>query len=254
MPETDPVLLERRDDVGWLVLRRAVTNALDESLIEALSVLLDTARKEEGLAGLVLTGSNDKFFSIGLDLPQLLSLGREDMRRYYRRFRETCLTLYTFPKPIVAALNGHAVAGGCILALCCDYRFMAAGRRRMGLNEIHLGVPVPYVADCVLRHLVGARQAREIVDGGEFYEPDDLLRLGLVDRVVPAANLPEIAGAKAQSLGRAPGGVFSKIKRDRTEAVEAEIRARMADKEDDFLDSWFSPAARSRLAEAAERF
>lgn len=77
------------------------------------------------------------------------------------------LALYTLPKPVVAAITGHAIAGGCILALCCDYRFISEGRKLMGLNEVKLGVPVPYLADRVLHALVGTRYAREIIESGE---------------------------------------------------------------------------------------
>ncbi len=254
MPDSDPVLLERGEDIGRLVLNRGVTNALDESLIDGLASGLEAARIDDRLLGLVLTGSNDKFFSIGLDLPRLLAMSRETVRAFYRRFTDVCLELYTFPKPVVAAISGHAVAGGCILTLCCDYRLIAVGRHKMGLNEIHLGVPIPVAAECVLRHLVGERTARDIVDGGEFHEADELLRLGLVDQIVNGEHLSEAAEQTARRLGRAPGGVFSKIKHDRTEAVAAEIRARLVDKEDDFMQSWFSPAAQARLAEAASRF
>jgi len=254
VPDIDAVRLERQDELGLLIMQSGVTNPIDEDLIDGLDRGLEAVRRDDGLVGLVLTGSNDKFFSIGLNLPQLIGQGRQETLAFYHHFTETCLALYTFPKPIIAALNGHAVAGGCILALCCDYRFLADGRRRMGLNEIHLGVPVPYVADCILRHLLGARLAREIVDGGQFYEAQDLLRMGLVDRTMPSDELRHQAGAKARELGRAPGGVFAKIKRDRTEGIEAEIRSRLAEKENDFLESWASPAVQASLAEAAKRF
>ena len=100
-------------------------------------------------------------------------------------FNQVCMELYTMPKPTVAAVTGHAIAGGCILALCCDYRFAAEGRKLMGLNEIRLGVPVPYLADCVLRQIVGARNAREIMETGEFYLPEQSLQIGMIDRVLP---------------------------------------------------------------------
>ena len=97
--------------------------------------------------------------------------------------------LFTFPKPTAAAISGHAIAGGCILTLCCDYRYIAEGRKLMGLNEIKLGVPVPYVADCILRSLVGFRHAREIMESGDFYQPETSFQKGLVDAVLPLENV-----------------------------------------------------------------
>jgi enoyl-CoA hydratase/carnithine racemase len=73
-----------------------------------------------------------------------------------------CLEMLTISKPLVAGIAGHAIAGGCILSLCCDYRFISEGRKLIGLNEIKLGVPVPYVADCILRKLIGHRLARDV--------------------------------------------------------------------------------------------
>jgi enoyl-CoA hydratase/carnithine racemase len=151
-------------------------------------------------------------------------------------------------------MTGHAIAGGCILALCCDYRFIAEGRKLMGLNEIKLGVPVPYLADCVLRHVVGARHAREIVETGEFYGPDKLLQMGVVDQVMPLEQVLPKAIEKAASLGTLPQAAFALIKRNRVEMVEAHILAHLEEKERVFLERWYSPEARERLEEAMEKF
>ena len=165
-----------------------------------------------------------------------------------------CLSLYTLPKPTVAAITGHAVAGGCILALCCDYRFIAEGKRLMGLNEIKLGVPVPYLADCVLQSIVGTRNARDMMDTGDFYAPADLARLGLVDEVLPAGDVMPKAIEKAQRLGAWPSPAFALIKRNRVEQIEQRVLARREEKERLFVDGWYSDEARRRLKEATEKF
>jgi len=165
-----------------------------------------------------------------------------------------CLSLYTLPKPTVAALTGHAVAGGCILALCCDYRFIAEGKKLMGLNEIKLSVPVPYLADCALQSIVGTRYARDMMDTGEFYGPADSLRMGLVDEVLPVEDVMARAVEKAGLLGACPRQAYALIKQNRVEQVEQRVLAEREEKERLFVDCWYSDEARRRLKEAIEKF
>ena len=102
---------------------------------------------------MLLCGGN-KFFSIGLDLPALLKLDRPAMHHFLEDFNDLCLALFTAAFPTACALAGHAVAGGNILALTCNYRYAISGKK-IGLNELKLGVPVPYLADMILRHTIG---------------------------------------------------------------------------------------------------
>jgi len=242
------------DGVTVLRLDRGVTNPIDLELVTRLGEALTAAEDDGGVAALVLSSAGEKFFSIGFDIPALFPAPPPTFLHFFRSFDQLCLRLIGFPKPVVAALRGHATAGGCILALCCDYRFIAEGRRLMGLNEIKLGVPIPWPAECLLRRLVGPRAARDVIDSGEFFPPDQLLRLGLVDAVLPAAEVEEQAAQKARSLASTAGPAYRYIKRDRIESLEAEVRDRLQDKERIFLDCWYSEPARRRLTEAMEKF
>lgn len=248
------VCVEYSDRVAILKLNRSVTNALNLQLVEELGETLREVRYSPDVHSLVLASSNDKFFSIGFDIPQLFELTREDFHSFYQTFNRMCLDLYTLPKPTVAAITGHAIAGGCILALCCDYRLIAAGRKLMGLNEIKLGVPVPYLADRVLWQVVGVRHAREITDMGEFYRPEELLRMGAVDQVLSSEQVLFKSIEKARLLGSLPQEAFAAIKRNRVEMVEAQVLAHLEEKEQFFIERWYSDEARKRLQEAMERF
>jgi enoyl-CoA hydratase/carnithine racemase len=154
----------------------------------------------------------------------------------------------------VAAITGHAVAGGCILTLCCDYRFIAEGKKKMGLNEIKLGVPIPYPADCILRQIIGFRNSREIVDSGEFYLPEKLLHLGLVDKILPTDQVVARAIEKAKSLDALPADAFAVIKHNRVEHVVDHISSKLRKKEQIFLEYWYSEETRKRLKTAMEKF
>ncbi|MBW2158053.1 MAG: enoyl-CoA hydratase/isomerase family protein, partial [Deltaproteobacteria bacterium] len=204
--------------------------------------------------GLVLGSSNEKIFSIGLDIPDLYPLDREDFRDFLRVFNRVCMDLYTLPKPTVAAITGHALAGGCILALCCDWRFIAEGRKLMGLNEVKLGVPVPYLADRVLHALAGVRHARKMMEGGDFYAPAEALEMGMVDEVLPVEEVVNRALAHAEKLGSLPKTGYGMIKRNRVETTVTEVLARETEMERYFIESWYSEAVRERLREAMEKF
>jgi enoyl-CoA hydratase/carnithine racemase len=248
------ITLVSYDKVAVMTLNRGVTNPLNLELVNEIREALEWVKSDAKATGLVLTGSNEKFFSIGFDIPHLFDLSREDVTGFYRAFNQACMDLFTLPKPTVAAIGGHAIAGGCILTLCCDYRVIADGRKLMGLNEIKLGVPVPYPADCILRGLVGVRWASEIMETGEFYHPGESLEMGMVDRVLPPGEVLPMAMEKARHLGSMPHEAYEMIKRSRTEMVEDEVLARWEEKERLFLDCWYSDEARRRLREAMEKF
>lgn len=248
------ISIENIDGVAVLKLDRGVTNPINLELVETLGRAAAGAGDDPDVRAVVLTSSSDKFFSIGWDIPELIKLGREDFTRFYRSFCRMSLELYALPKPVVAAVSGHATAGGCILAACCDERIIASGRKLMGLNEIKLGLPIPYPADCIMRDLVGSRVARLITEGGDFYPPEDLLEMGLVDRIVPLEELQAAAVERAAVLGAFPLDGFAAIKRDRVELVEARVAERIEEKERRFMDLWFNPAARALVEAAAEKF
>jgi enoyl-CoA hydratase/carnithine racemase len=251
---TQSVLIECEGPVATMRLNRGTANPLNMEIVRDLSLSIARVRDRADIRCLILTSTSEKFFSIGFDIPQLIGASESEFAAFFHEFNRMCLTLYSLPKPTVAAITGHAVAGGCILSLCCDYRFIAAGRKLIGLNEIKLGVPLPYVADCVLRSLVGFRNARDIVDTGEFYLPDAALKLGLVDAVVSPDQLLTLSTDKAKLLGGMPGRAFELIKRDRVQGVEKEIRAKLEEKEQSFIECWYSEPARDRLKEALAKY
>ena len=247
------ISVEREDRVAILKLSRDVANALNLELVARLAEALQEVKRDPGVRGIVLTSANDKIFSLGFDIPWLYEADQEQVGRFYRFFNQTCLDLYTIPKPTVAAITGHAIAGGSILALCCDYRHIAEGRKLMGLNEIKLGVPVPYLPDCIARQILGVNKARDVLETGDFHPAEDLLRMGMVDQVLPLQNLLPKSVEKADKLGSMPQA-FALIKQNRVESIEARVREHGEEKARAFLECWFSPDARERLREAAKTF
>lgn len=248
------ITIEKQDQVAILKLNQGPTNPLNLSLVKDLAEILLTLKEQPDVRSLVLTSVSDKFFSIGFDIPALYDLPKGELLTNYRAFNQLCLDLYTFPKPTIAAIKGHAIAGGTILALCCDYRYIAVGHKLMGLNEIKLGVPVPYLADLILRQVVGPRTAREIIETGDLYSPNQAVEFGLVDCVLLVDQVLPKAVELASTLGAHPQEAFALIKNNLVEGVVQQFKQHRQEKEEQFVNSWYAPAARERLKAAMEKF
>ena len=245
------VVLEECGDIAMLRLNNNVTNAISPQLVA--DVLDALATVESSYRGLVLAGG-PKFFSIGLNLPELLLLDRKAMDVFWDRFDEVVLKLLTLPLPTAAAIAGHATAGGTILALACDYRFIAEGRNLMGLNEIRIGLPVPYLADLMLRATVSERVATRIVYGGDLIEPSQAHEDGLVDDVFTAAEVEDLTIKKVENMTAKLQPAFSIIKNNRIAAIRRNFEMRRAVKKDEMLACWFRREVQELLSEAARKF
>jgi len=250
----DLIQVQQHERVALITLSKGITNAIDGGLVEQLSAALSAAQADPQVQGIVLSSSNDKFFSIGFDIPQLYNLPRDEFASFYGAFNALCMQLYSLPKPSVAAISGHAIAGGCILALCCDRRIIAEGRKLMGLNEIKLGVPVPFVAECIVRQLVSGRHAREMLETGAFYPPEGLLQMGLVDGIEPGDKILERAIETLRPYENVPPEAYAAIKQSRVEPVQELVSARLDERNRIFVERWYSPEARRLLQAAMEKF
>ena len=245
------VSIEAHDAVAVLRLNNGVTNAISSELVDDL---LEAVKQVKGeFNGMVLAGG-DKFFCIGLDLPNLLQLGRPDMTEFYGRFIQSVFDLYTLPMPTACAIDGHATAGGAIFAISPDFRFVSSGRRFIGFNEVKIGIPIPYLVDLMLRQIVGDRCATELMFSGQFVEPEEAQRIGLVDEVVAPEDLEERAVAKITELAALPACGLATIKNNRIGTVISGYEKKRGADPDWFLDCWFNPAVQELLREAAKKF
>ena len=247
----EKVKLEQHKDVALLRLDNKVTNAINTKTVENLSDAVNRIKTE--FRGLVLAGG-EKFFSMGFDLPALLKLDRSGMTEFFYRFNKVVLYIFTLPMPTACAITGHAIAGGTIIATSCDYRFLASGRKLMGLNEIKIGVPVPYLSDLILRQIVGDRAATEMVYQGEFIEPIQAEKIGLVDEVVSCEQVENRALKKISQISALPQKAFAAIKANRVESIRLSYEKNYKVKNEIFLDCWFSPLSQELLTKAAEKF
>lgn len=177
---------------------RPPANALNRELVERLLAALETARMD-GAHALILTG-RPGMFSGGLDVPELLAQDRRQVEAFWSLFFTLTRQLAASPVPVIAAVSGHAPAGGAVLALHCDYRIGVTGRFRIGLNEVQVGLPVPGTILVALAEAVGPRLARSMATRGQLLSMDEALAAGLLDELTGPDDLLATALARANEL------------------------------------------------------
>lgn len=233
-------------EIVELQLARAPVNALNPSLCLELRSALGQAIAD-GAQGIVLSGG-PKVFSAGLDVPHLLALGedRHALMAAWQAFFDTALALAASPVPVVAALAGHAPAGGCVLALCCDYRIMASGPFRIGLNETQVGLVAPEGIQRLMRRVVGNYRAERLLVAGEMLDAEQALQAGLVDELTDIDNVATRARVWLEQLLALPRQAMlqtrSIARGDLIEALQPEyIRLQH------FIEAWYQPSTQDAL-------
>lgn len=202
--------LEERDSVSVVRLEHGKANALDLELLKALRQRLDDLPADA--RGLVLTGT-DAIFSAGIDLPRLLAEGESYVNPLIASLDALLDTLVRLPLPVIAAINGHAIAGGYVLACACDLRLMADGAGKVGLTELRVGVPFPPRVLGIVRGVVAERELREMVYRGRLYSPKEAVQRGMVDELVSADELLDKAIETARELAAVSPRAFELTKR-----------------------------------------
>lgn len=246
-------MIERSEQDGVTVLRLAhgKAHALDLELCLALRGELEALAAARTPA--VLTGSG-AIFSAGVDLVRLLREPIDYTPRFLRAMTACFLALFDHPSPVVAAINGHAVAGGCILALACDRRLAVEGGYGIGIPELRVGVPFPIIALEIVRHgAPGGRFRDDLVYQGEVLPPAEAMARGMIDEVVPAEELLERAVAAARRLGEIPRASFAATKRALRAPALERYRLAAASADPEIVEAWCSPEVRAAVAGHVER-
>jgi len=190
--------VQNHDDIAEIRMDRPPANALDHAFVEKLLAALDTVQAG-GARAVILTG-RPGMFSGGLDVPALIDCTRPEIERFWQQFFRLTCRLASSPVPVIAALSGHAPAGGAVLALQCDYRIGIEGNFKIGLNEVQVGLPVPGTILLALEQVIGPRLARRIATRGSLLPMAEALVIGLVDELVEAESLMPTALVRAQEL------------------------------------------------------
>ncbi|TMB01665.1 MAG: enoyl-CoA hydratase/isomerase family protein [Deltaproteobacteria bacterium] len=243
--------LERIGEAVLLRMRAGKANAMGPAWLERMEALLDEALTARARA-LVITGY-EGFFSAGLDLPTLDGLDDRAMGSFMSGFSRTMLRIFELPMPVVAAVNGHAIAGGCVLALQADVRIGAASDFRIGLNEVQLGIGLPAVVLEALRAQVPAASLLPIALEGRLFSPEEAVSVGLLHEVVPADRLEQRAVARAMELGALPGAAYASVKHGLRAPVAQRVRELAGQDAARWAETWSGEEARERRRRAIER-
>ena len=247
--------LRRVEAMTVLTLCAGKANAFDVPLLEAVIRGVDTALAD-GATALIVTGDGASF-SGGLALPSLIELDRAGVRTLITTFTTAMRRVLEAPIPVVAAINGNAIAGGCVLALMCDERILVdegpKAPPKIGLNEAQLGLGLPAVVIELVRARLPAAAHVAVALEGRLVEPDEARQLGLVDEVVAADQLEARVLERAAALAAASPVAYAQIKRallrptleaiDRVDAAETEA----------WLDTWFSVEGQRRMRATVAR-
>jgi enoyl-CoA hydratase len=203
--------LSHRDDIAVLRMADGKVNAMSTEFCETLIERFEDIRRSPMRAA-VMTGTG-KIFSAGVDLMRLLAGGRAYIRQFLPALNAMLSAVFSHPKPVVAAVNGHAIAGGCVLACAADRRLMVQEGARIGVTELIVGVPFPAIAMEIMRCAIAPHVFEDTILSGATFEPKDALARGLVDETVDAGELLDHAIAAARTLAALPPPVFALTKR-----------------------------------------
>jgi enoyl-CoA hydratase len=228
------------DGVAVLTLMHGKANALDIEFCDAIADRFADVRNSDAKA-VVLTGQG-KIFSAGVDLKRLSEGGADYIRQFLPTLHRLYEVVFFHPKPVVAAVNGHAIAGGCVLACCADRRLMAREAGRIGVTEILVGVPFPALAFEIMRHATPSYFFSETILSGETFAAETASRRGWVNEVVEPALLMERAMAAARALATLSPAAFAQTKTQIRQPVIERLQATGKATDKSVTDIWTAPA------------
>lgn len=243
---SNSVTIENRGDVAILRMNHGKVNALDVDLLIGLREAFESVDNKQAV---VLTG-NERAFSAGLDLRALLAADITYSDSLLRELVRTSLTIFNHERPVVAAVNGPAIAGGAILALAADQRLMSHGV--IGLPELHVGVPFPPALIEISRHVMGHRLQQHLL-GGAAIDPQAALVIDMIDAIFEADQLLDVAVVHAQRLAEVPLATYSLVKTQLHAPVLASIAAVPAGRDEEVAAAWRSTVVREGIASQVDR-
>lgn len=240
------IKIEVTDHICYLQLDRGKSNAMHLEMIQELSEALRIQQENPSIEAIVLTGK-EGFFSAGLDLITLYQYDEIQIRIFWEQFISLAQQLCAFPKPTIAAITGHSPAGGCVLALCCDYRIMAEGEFIIGLNEVPVGIIVPSSIFELYNFWIGKANAARYLLEGKLLQPQDALNIGLVDEVVPFNRIQTAAIRKAKQYASFEKNAWQASKLNIRKNLLQELAQTKEEAIEQVLNQWWSPNTRTIL-------
>jgi enoyl-CoA hydratase len=227
------------DGIAVVTMTHGKANALTIAFCDAIAACFNEIKSSAARA-VVLTGQG-KIFSAGVDLPHMLDGGPPYVRDFLPALHRLYEAVFFHPKPVVAAINGHAIAGGCVLACCADRKIMAQGGGRIGVTELKVGVPFPPLAFEVMRYTTEPKYLTEAIVGAGTYLPEEGLLRGFVDEIVAPEMVMDRALAVAKAYAALSPAAFAQSKAQ-IRAIVRERVAQAARDDKSIADIWANPS------------
>ena len=235
-----------KDRLALITLNRNKSNALNREMITELNDMLHNIANDANIGGAIITG-REHFFSAGLDLIELYSYNEEEIRSFWLLFLEFTANITAFKKPLVAAINGHAPAGGCVIALACDGRVMAEGKYIIGLNEVPVGIIVPDSIFKLYSFWLGNAHACRSLLEGKLFSPEEALAIGLVDELVNPDSIMTAAERRIRKYMAFEPNTWQQSKLNIRKELIAGMSSDQSQTLEMMITQWWSPATRGLL-------
>lgn len=235
-----------KDRLAIISLNRPKSNSLNREMVTELTDMLTHTETDPNIGGAIITGK-EHFFSAGLDLIELYNYNEEEAKSFWHLFLSFIAKITSFKKPLIAAINGHSPAGGCVIALACDARIMAEGKYIIGLNEVPVGIIVPNSIFSLYSFWLGKAHATRNLLEGKLFHPEEALAIGLVDELVKPESILTAAERRARKYMAYERNTWSQSKLNiRKELIASTSADQSADLEI-MLKQWWSPSTRAIL-------
>jgi Delta3-Delta2-enoyl-CoA isomerase len=241
------IQLTYKDNYAVAQLDRGKANPINVLMIHEIIDLVNAIANDDKTKGLILTGK-EGFFTAGLDLLELSQLDHDGMKGFWKDFTKMMAALVSFRKPLIASITGHSPAGGCILAICCDYRVMAEGKYMIGLNEVPVGIIVPKHIHSLYAFWIGERNAYQNLMEGKLMTPDEALQIHLIDAVVPMSHVLEKAEEKMGHYLTFNETTWQQTKLNLRSEIIRQLQVPSEETFNATVDNWFSPEVQGILS------
>lgn len=234
------------DHIFHIMLDRGKSNAMHLEMINELYQATEEAENNPAVEGLILSGK-ENFFTSGLDLITLYSYDETQMHEFWMAFIGLIHKLLAFSKPSVSAITGHSPAGGCVLAICCDYRIMADGDFIIGLNEVPVGIIVPENIFKLYSFWLGEGVAYRSLLEGKLYKPNEAKEIGLVDEIVAFNRIQNAAKQRIKSLMQFEKNAWRASKMNCRKGLLEDFKKDQTETINQVLEQWWKPSTRAIL-------
>jgi len=233
-------------DIAVISIDRPPVNAINPELVSHLTDAFDGFKSNDDINGVVLQG-RDGIFSAGLDITHLFPKDREYIENFWKEFSSLLVSMFSYEKPLYSSIGGHCPAGGTVMVIMTDYRIMAEGRYVIGLNEVDVGLTVPYGLSSVFQYVTGTRNAEDLLLKARLISPDEALQSGLVDELCDLETLLDTTLERIAVASSLCSPQQAKTKHILRERALNSMNKNFENDTQIILDSWFSDSGQKRL-------